>query len=102
MSTVTARRRGIVARLAALALTLGAIGVVDAAVAAPDAAAAACYGSNITSTRAYNVNCTAGAYGYKKSANATVGYQLGAWVTAGHWSYNPTLSCYQYPTLVRG
>ncbi len=101
MTTVTARHRGF-ARLAALALALGAIEGVDAAVGAPDAAAAACYGSDLSSTNVKNVNCTRAAYGYKKSANATVAYQNGSWVSAGNWSYNWSAFCFQYPAIVRG
>lgn len=99
MSTTSARHRGI-ARLAALALALGAIGVVDAAVAAPEATAAGCSFSDLSSTRVKNVNCTNGAYGYKTSASAKTGTQIGAWVSAGHWSYNSKQVCYQFPTMV--
>lgn len=101
MSTTLARRRT-TARLAALALALGAFGVVDAAAGAPDASAAGCSYSNLSSTKVKNVNCTRGAYGYKKSATATTGTQVGAWVGAGGWSYNPNQFCYQYPTMVFG
>ncbi len=101
MSTSTARHRGI-ARLAALALAIGTIGVVDAAATSPAAEAAACYGSNLSSTKVKNVTCTRAGYGDKKSANATVAYQNGSWVSAGNWSYNWSLICFQYPALVRG
>ena len=101
MSTTLARRRT-TARLAALALALGAFGVVDAAAGASDASAAGCSYSNLSSTKVKNVNCTRGAYGYKKTATATNGVRLASWVSAGSWSYNPYQVCYQYPTMVFG
>ena len=81
------------------ASTLSAVSF--AGVAAQPAQAAGCSYSNLTSTSVKNVNCASGAYGYKKSANATTGTRVGAWVSAGKYSYNPDAFCYAYATMVR-
>lgn len=78
---------------------MGAIGTVSAAVTAPSAEAAGCTHSNLSVSKVKNVNCNLGAYGYKASASATVGTRVGAWVTAGNWSYSN--ACYAYPTMVK-
>lgn len=84
----------------AMLVASGFVGVSTVIDAQP-AQAAGCTYSNLSSTKVKNVNCSLGAYGWKKTANATTGTRVGAWVAAGKYSYNPDAVCYVYPTMVK-
>ena len=90
----------LIALIGAGALASVGVAGLSAVADAQPAEAAGCSYSNLTSKSVKNVNCTLGAYGVKASANATVGTRIGAWVSPGKLSYNPTAACYQYPTMV--
>lgn len=88
--------------LSASALLTAALVGVPAVFDTQQANAAVCYYDNLTSKSVRNKNCSWGAYAYKSSANASSGTRVGAWVSAGKYSYNPNMVCYAYPTMVWG
>ncbi len=99
MLTAAHLRRKLKYGIGIAALSLAAA-FASVALPAQEANAAGCSYSNLTSTSVKNVNCSSGAYGFKSSANATVGTRVGAWVAAGKYSYNPNKVCYVYATMV--